>query len=243
MISGAGPPVTVVAHGLGASIAETRPLLSGVPGTKVFLQARGHGDAPAPVVPGYGELAADLRVAADLHQATQSLGVSLGAHTILRLLSITPDRFHRVVLFLPATLDAARDDHAVRRSAGLIEALASEDLDALRAQVRAELPPDVDAEPYVAARAAYLLASPGLPALLTALADDPPVPDRSVLSAVTAEVLVLGQEGDPLHPAQTARELASLLPRAELVVFERPGVVFHERTRLRHLISTHLTPR
>ncbi|MCW2501004.1 MAG: hypothetical protein JWN87_2680, partial [Frankiales bacterium] len=32
LVTGSGAPVTVVAHGLGASLAETRPLLSGVAG-------------------------------------------------------------------------------------------------------------------------------------------------------------------------------------------------------------------
>ena len=32
LVTGSGDPVTVAAHGLGASIAETRPLLSGVAG-------------------------------------------------------------------------------------------------------------------------------------------------------------------------------------------------------------------
>lgn len=66
----------------------------------------------------------------------------------------------------------------------------------MRSLVRAELPADVDAEAYVAARAEFLLASPGL---------------------------------------------AALLPHADLVVFDRPGAVFHERTRLRSLIVEHLT--
>ncbi len=240
MITGAGAPVTVVAHGLGASISETRPLLSGVPGTKVFFQARGHGDAPVPLHPGYAELAADLTGIADSRRATQALGVSLGAHTILR--AMTEGRpFDRVVLFLPAALDTARDPNGVRRLAHLTTALGNRDLAAVQALVRAELPPDVDAEPYVASRAAFLLASPGLPALLAALADDPPVPDRAALSAVTADVLVLAQEGDPLHPAAVARELVALLPTARLVVFDRPGAVFHERARLRELICAHLS--
>jgi pimeloyl-ACP methyl ester carboxylesterase len=87
-----------------------------------------------------------------------------------------------------------------------------------------------------------MLASPGLPALLGALPDDVPVPDRSALSAVSAETLILGQEGDLLHPAAIARELAALLPRAELVIFAQPGAAFRERARLRSLVSGHLSP-
>lgn len=67
-----------------------------------------------------------------------------------------------------------------------------------------------------------------------------PVADRSALGAVSADVLVLAQEDDDLHPAQVARELVGVLPRARLVVFDRPGVVFRERPRLRALVSAFL---
>jgi hypothetical protein len=69
------------------------------------------------------------------------------------------------------------------------------------------------------------------------LPDRTPVPDRSVLGAVTAQVLLLAQEGDPLHPAQVARDLAAVLPSAQLVVLDRPGAMLRERSRLRSLIT------
>lgn len=96
-------------------------------------------------------------------------------------------------------------------------------------------------EAYAQARTDFLLASPGLPPLLRALADDVPVVSRHALAAVTAEVLVLAQERDPLHPAAVARELAGLLPKASLVVFDQPGVLFRERARVRTLIAGHLS--
>jgi 3-oxoadipate enol-lactonase len=238
LVTGTGAPVTVVAHGFGASLAETRPLLRGVPGTRVLLQARGHGDAPAPVAPGYAELADDLVRVADEHRATQALGVSMGAGTVLRLLSQSPDRFAKVVLFLPSALDQPR--HPVPGAAALAAALGAGDVDGVRAAVRAEVPDGQEA--YVAARTAFLLASPHLPALLAGLAADRPVPDRSVLASVTADVLVLAQEGDPLHPVEVARDLAAALPTGRLVVFAEPGALFRERTRLLDLVAAHLTP-
>lgn len=240
MITGTGLPVTVVAHGLGGSIAETRPLLSGVPGTKAYYEARGHGAAPAPVRPGYAELAEDLLAQADACGATQALGVSLGAHTIVRVLSVHPSRFSRAVLLLPASVDSGRDPRAAARLAGMRDALGSRDLEAMAALVRTELPAGVDAEPYVAARTAYLMSSTGLPSLLEALADDPPVPDRAALAAVRCSCLVLAQEDDPLHPVAAARDLAGLLPGARLEVLPA-GVVFHDRARLRALIVAHLS--
>lgn len=214
-------------------------------GTRVFYAARGHGGSPLLDGPyDYDALGADLEQVADAHDATRALGVSMGAGALLSLLGRRPDRFTRVVLFLPAALDRPRTDAAVRRLAALAEALAAGDDDAVHDQVLAELPAYLRDAPAVAAyartRTAYLLASPGVAAALRALPEVTPVPDRSALAAVTADVLLLAQEADPLHPAQVARDLAAVLPRARLVVFDRPGVVFRDRARLRAQVTAFL---
>jgi 3-oxoadipate enol-lactonase len=104
-----------------------------------------------------------------------------------------------------------------------------------------ELPEDLRALPavtaYARSRAAYLLASPGVAVALRALPAVTPVDQADRLAAVRAPVLLLAQEGDPLHPAQVARELAAVLPAARLVVFDQPGVLFRERARLRAEIA------
>ena len=239
LVTGSGDPVTVAAHGLGASVAETRPLLSGVAGSRVFFAARGHdGTVPAPF--SYRDLGDDLLLVADDVDATRALGVSMGSGALLSVLARQPDRFERAVSFLPAALDRPRTDEAVHRMAALAEALERGDLPAVEALVAAELPADVDASAYARSRARFLVESPGIAVAVRSLPDVTPVDDRSVLGAVSAEVLVLAQEGDPLHPAQVARDLAAALPKARLVVFDRPGVVFRERARLRALISEFL---
>jgi pimeloyl-ACP methyl ester carboxylesterase len=244
-VTGAGAPVTLAAHGLGASVAETRPLLSGVPGTRVFPAARGHGGSPLPDEPlDYAVLGRDLEQVADSHAATRALGVSMGAGGLLSLLARAPDRFSEVVLFLPAAIDRPRTDAAVERLALLAAALDAGDLPAVQAQVAEEVPADLRALPaaqaYVATRARFLLTSPGVQRALRDLPAVTPVPDRSVLGAVTARVLVVAQEDDPLHPAQVARELVAVLPRAQLTVFPQAGAVFRERRRLRELVGAFL---
>lgn len=244
-MTGSGAPVTVAAHGLGASVAETRPLLGGVAGTRVFYAARGHGGSPLPDEPfDYRVLGDDLAQVADAHAASQALGVSMGAGALLSLLARRPERFTRVVLFLPAAVDRPRTDEAVRRVAQLAAALDAGDARQVEQLALLELPEDLRSQPavqaYVRQRAAYLLASPGVAVALRALPHVTPVEDRSSLAAVSAEVLLLAQEGDPLHPAQVARDLAAVLPRARLVVFDQPGVVFRERARLRAEISAFL---
>jgi pimeloyl-ACP methyl ester carboxylesterase len=208
----------------------------------VFYEARGHGSAPSAAGTSYDELAADLLVVADAHGATQAVGVSLGAGTVLRLLCTHPDRFARVVLFLPAALDGPLSPSAVRRSAGLAQALAADDAVGVEAWVRSELPPGVSGpsvEAYVRARVAYVLAS-DLEPLVAVLGADRPVLDRSALARVTADVLVVGQEGDALHPAAVARELEVVLPHSSCAVFPEPGVLFRARGRLRSLVAGHL---
>ena len=246
-VTGRGTPVTVAAHGLGATVPETRPLLAAVPGTRVLYAARGHGRSPLPAAPlSYDLLAGDLDAVATSCGATRALGVSLGAGTLLALLARRPDRFARVVLFLPAVLDAHRTDDAVRRLEALAAALEAGDAAAVARHVLAEVPADLHGDPavtaYVEARTGVLLTSPGVAAVLRDLPGQVPVADRSGLAGVTAPVLLVAQEGDPLHPAQVARELAGVLPRAELLVFERPGAVFRrdDRARLRTRIGEFL---
>lgn len=245
LVLGSGAPVTVVAHGLGGSTAETRPLVGGVQGTRVLYAARGHGRSPlrdGPVT--YDLLGRELGHVADTYAATRAFGVSLGAGSILALLAEQPDRFARAVLFLPGALDRPRTDEAAGRVLRLADALEAGDRGRVAALVAAELPADLPGTaPYVRARTAFLLASPQLPQVLRAVPRGVPVADRTRLAGVTAEVLVLACEGDPLHPAQVARELVGVLPRARLVVFDRPGVVWRERRRLRELVTGFLDGR
>jgi 3-oxoadipate enol-lactonase len=241
--TGSGEPVTVVAHGLGGSIEETRPLVGGVPGTRVLYSARGHGASPSPDAGfSYDLLARDLLEVAGGCGATQAFGVSLGASTLLAALAGVPDRFDRVVLFLPAVLDQPRSDAAAARVVDLAAAVDAGDAVAVRAAVARELPAGLGGpgQAYVEARSRRLLERPTVAAVLRAVPGMVPLTDRSVLGAVSADVLVLAQEGDPLHPVSAAREVAAALPKARLVVFDAPGVVFRERARLRALVTGHL---
>ena len=211
----------------------------------MLVAARGHGGSPLPAGPfDHDVLGRDLERVADEVGATRALGVSMGAGALLSLLARRPDRFERVVLVLPAALDRDRDDQAVRRLTALADALGAGDADEVVRLVLDEVPPDLRTAPGVAAyvrdRAAYALRSPGVALAARSLPSSPPVPDPSRLAAVTADALVIGQEDDPLHPAQVARAVAARLPRARLVVLERPGMLLRDRARLRELIPAAL---
>lgn len=244
LITGVGDPVTVFAHGLGHGIAETRPLGSAVTGKRVFFQFRGHGDSGSPRgCWDYGDLARDLRAMADMTSATRALGVSLGAGALCRLLAETPDRFSRVVFFLPAVLDRPRPDAARRRLTNLLEAIRSGDLPTVANAVVEEIPPSARngaaGWAYVRQRLNTLM-STGLSSGLLTLPDQIAVPDINLLRDVTAEAMVIGCISDELHPSSIAEQLAEVLPNARLHIYGRPAVLWHERNDLRERISTFL---
>ncbi|RKF26032.1 alpha/beta fold hydrolase [Micromonospora globbae] len=244
LVTGTGDPVTVFAHGLGNGIATTRPFGSGVTGRKVFFQFRGHGRSDAPPGPwSYADLARDLRAMADLGGASRAFGASLGAGALCRLLAESPDRFERLVFFLPAVLDRPRGDAARQRLTALLDAVESGDASAVADVVSVELPAAVRNTPagwaYLRQRLDQLLRD-GLAPGLASLPDQVALADVGALAAVTAPALVIACAGDDLHPVDVAERLAAALPAAALHVYDRPGVLWTERADLRTRISAFL---
>ncbi|MFG2048692.1 alpha/beta fold hydrolase [Micromonospora sp. NPDC048935] len=241
LVTGTGDPVTVFAHGLGNGIATTRPFGSGVTGRKVFFQFRGHGRSEAPDGPwDYLDLARDLRAIADLGGASRAFGVSLGAGALCRLLAESPERFEKLVFFLPAVLDEPRGPVAHERITGLLEAVQSGDASAVADVVSLEMPPAVRNTPagwaYLRQRLDQLLRD-GLADGLATLAAQTSLRQLGDLVAVTAPALVIGCAGDDLHPVEVAERLAAALPQATLHVYDRPGVLWTERADLRDRIA------
>jgi pimeloyl-ACP methyl ester carboxylesterase len=245
LVRGSGRPATVFAHGIGATIAETRTLSSGVLGRKVFLSFRGHGGSSTPAgdpaqVFGYPALARDLAAVAERCSATRALGVSMGAGALLSLLAEAPDRFERLVFFLPAALDLLRrdvDPARVEEGARLFD---SGDVDAIARMLHDELPAGARDLPgtaeYVRAQAGEL-ARLRLGDAARTIARSLPLADRSALRAVRAPALVIGQQGDEVHAAWVAEQLAGALPNATLHVFSEAGALWLARRRLRELIA------
>ena len=129
LVAGEGDPTTVFAHGLGRrhprhpAAGQWRGRPQGVlpvPRARPLRRAR-------PTSIGYADLAADLRAVADEFGASRAVGVSLGAGALCRLLAQTPDRFDRVVFFLPAVLDEPRPAAAMARARALLEAVEADD--------------------------------------------------------------------------------------------------------------------
>jgi 3-oxoadipate enol-lactonase len=243
-VLGTGGPVTLFAHGIGGSVAETRPLAARLGGTRVLLEFRGHGRSDA--LPGgwdYDILADDVRAVADATGATQAVGLSLGAGALLRVLALEPHRFARLAFVLPAAIDATRADGATLRLERLGAAIDRGDADAVAALLVDEVPARVRERRGTALllrrRALSLLERPSPQPLRT---DDRPLHDRSVLRRVTAPVLVVGQAGDPLHRLDVAAELVAALPHATLLPLPEGGVFWTASRDVQHALAGHLTP-
>lgn len=240
---GSGGPVTVLAHGIGGSVAETRPLAARLGGTRVLLEFRGHGRSDA--LPGgwdYDVIADDLRAVADATGATQAVGLSLGAGALLRLLVTEPRRFDRLAFVLPAAIDASRADGATLRLRKLGCAIDRQDVDAVAELLVHEVPAHVrerrGTSLLLRRRALSLVERPAP----EPMDDDRPLHDRTVLQRVVAPALVVGQAGDPLHRLDVAAELASALPGASLLTLPEGGVFWTAARDVQAALAEHLTP-
>lgn len=239
--AGTGEPVTIFAHGMGASIPSTRPYASGVDGTRVFFHFRSHGRS-APAFDGwdYDHTADEMLAVADAVGATRALGVSMGAGSILRILLRDPSRFERVVLVIPAVVDSPRNSEGLVRYASMAEASARGDVAAIRAQLECELPDvvrDSEAAQAWVDQQAEVFCRPGMAEALRDMPLAVPVDDVERLRTLDLPVLLLAQRGDPVHPVSSAERLAAYLPNARLEVFDENGLLWGHRARVREAIG------
>jgi pimeloyl-ACP methyl ester carboxylesterase len=224
-IEGAGVPVSVFAHGLTNSCMELAAFTPMAPGTKVRFCFRGHGHSSTPEVGAYryADLARDLDAVASATGATRAVGTSMGAGALAHLLVRDPDRFERLVFLLPASLHGSIGSNPLfERTAELLETL--------------PLDQAIDAILLESGRARNYEANPGLREFdlllwqdmnpvgvaraIREVVRDAAVPDVTALATVRAPALVIGREGDSIHPASVARQLADVMPRAESIVLD-----------------------
>jgi 3-oxoadipate enol-lactonase len=244
-VVGEGDPVTVVGHGLTGSRRDPLLLAPFIPGTKVLFDFRGHGDSGSPPTGQYSmnHFAADVDHVAAAFGATALVGVSLGGGATLRLLRSKPGRFRRLVFILPARLERSDEAHAkLLRLADLLEAHPLEEVAEI---VLAEEDAEGLFDRYPAWRdrrreAILGMNRDGLPHAIREALDDPPIGDPEPLRRVTAPALVVGQEGDPVHRAEVARELASTLPNAELLLFDDRDAMLAQVASLTQRIAAFL---
>jgi pimeloyl-ACP methyl ester carboxylesterase len=222
---GDGPPI-VLLHGL---TATRRYVVHGSHGLAragywtVAYDARGHGEsdpAPDPAAYEYADLVADLRAVLDGLEIERTVlaGVSMGAHTAVRLALRSPDQVSALVLITPAF-----DGRGPERWEGLGDALADGGIDGFLEAWGAH---DVSKRFRTAAMKnarQRLERHRHLNAVADALRVVPssvPFDGLDALERVSAPALVVGSrdEADPVHPLAVAKAYAERLPNSELLV-------------------------
>ena len=153
------------------------------------------------------------------------------------------ERFERLVLVLPSTIDRPRHDAAIHRMQEMAELVEHRDLAGLAESLVAEQPVGVRHRADVALWAGAAGSAPDEHDCRASAARAPaqhPLERGADLSAISCPVLVIGQQDDEAHPAALAAELAERLPAATLRIFDGDGLVWGHRAELRELIGSFL---
>jgi len=235
LVTGSGAPSTVFVAGLAQTLADVRIFGSGVTGTRTFVEL---------VVPSVEDAVDGVASVCREVAATQALGVSLGATSLLALAVRQPPPFDRLVLALPGEVLGEHAEPARDSLQSLRDAFERRDQIAVAQTLLEMQPVSVRSRLQVtmwARRQADVILSLPLGPLLddvlygaaSSLVDD------TDLASLTMPVLVLAQTDDALHPLTAAEQLANTLPNAQLVVSDVPWV-WSARERLRNVVSEFL---
>ena len=230
---GEGTPV-VLLHGLTASqryvVMGSNSLQRG--GHRVLsYDSRGHGcssQAPGPGAYSYPDLCADLVAVLEALAIDRAVlaGVSMGAHTCLRLALELPDRVAAVVAVTPG-FDPAEyaDPRRLARWDALSEALRTRGIEGFAEAFGVDRIPAAWRETVGRALRQRMAVHEHLDAVADALRAVPrsaPFADLHALGRIECPALVVGSrdEADPGHPLAVAQRYAELLPRGRLEVEE-----------------------
>jgi pimeloyl-ACP methyl ester carboxylesterase len=219
-VDGSGEPVTVLAHGLTNSCRELAPFTPSLEGTAVRFCFRGHGHSSSPDI-GYRftELASDLDVVARAYGARNAIGTSMGAGAIMRLLQDDPDRFDRIVMLLPASLDVPFEHP--ERFDGIADLLETYPKDEAIDRILSMNGDRYERAPWLRELDLLLWADmnpAGVARAIREVTRDVSISDRELLRKVEAPVLLICREGDVIHPAELGRILADLFQSSELIM-------------------------
>ena len=233
--AGEGIPV-VLLHGLTATrryvVMGSRTLERG--GHRVIAyDARGHGQSSAAPVPGaygYDELADDLLAVLDACSLDRAVlaGASMGAHTLLRVALLAPERVAGIVAITPAY---DPDEHAhmsFARWDALADGLRDGGIEGFVEAYRVEEEVPAAWQDTVRTVLRQRMALHEDPAALAdALQATPrsrPFESLDELSAIAVPAVVVASrdEADPGHPFAIGEAYAAAIPGARLVT-EEPG--------------------
>jgi 3-oxoadipate enol-lactonase len=219
-VDGDGEPVTVFAHGLTNSCRELAPFTPSLAGTAVRFCFRGHGHSSTPER-GYrfADLASDLDGVAGAYGARNAVGTSMGAGAIMTLLEHDPDRFDRIVMLLPSTLDLPfRNPERFDAIADVLESYPKEEAIERVLEMNRER---YEQAPWLRELDLLLwqdMNPAGVARAIREVTRDISISDRELLRKVESPVLLICREGDTIHPAQLGLVLHDLFPNSELLM-------------------------
>ena len=222
----------VLAHGLTASrryvvMGSSRLQRDGH--RVVAYDARGHGSSTPPEAAdayGYEWLTGDLARVLDACGLSRAVlaGVSMGAHTCLRLALEQPERVAGLVVITPGfdPVEYARPERLARWDA-LSDALRERGIEGFAEAFGVQRLPEAWRETVGRALRQRMAVHEHLDAVADALRWVPrsaPFADLHALEQIECPALVIGSrdEADPGHPLEIARLYADLLPDGRLAV-------------------------
>ncbi|MDA1043871.1 MAG: alpha/beta fold hydrolase [Verrucomicrobia bacterium] len=216
----------VFMHGLGADLRQTLSALSDLRGIRLIcLDMPGHGETSARETgdefpysfAAFADVALALLDVLSIDSAIFG-GISMGAGISLHVALRAPQRVKGLVLVRPAWLSEARPPNLrIIEELGLWiehEGLASAET---KLGQHALYQRELKANPACAASIIGALTRPqALESckVFSALVQDAPFRNMQDLQSIKQPALVVGNEGDPLHPAVLAQTLAQQLPQA-----------------------------
>ena len=228
---GEGIPV-VLLHGLTASqryVVMGSSALQRTGHRVVTYDARGHGSSsppPAPDAYSYAELCGDLVAVLDALGIERAVlaGVSMGAHTGLRLALELPERVAGIVAITPG-FDPVEfaDPQRLARWDALSDALRSGGIEAFVEAFGVQRMPEQWRDTVGRALRQRMAVHEHLDAVADALRAVPrsaPFADLHVLETIECPALVIGSrdEADPGHPLDLAERYAELLAQGGFAV-------------------------
>ncbi|HVF79171.1 MAG TPA: alpha/beta hydrolase [Solirubrobacteraceae bacterium] len=230
---GEGPAI-VLLHGVTASrryVVMGSNTLQRAGHRVVSYDARGHGSsspAPVPEAYSYSELCGDLTAVLEELAIDRAVlaGVSMGAHTCLRLALELPERVAGVVAITPA-FDPVEycNPERLARWDGLSDALRSGGIEAFAQAFGVQRIPEGWRDGVGRALRQRMAVHEHPEAVADAMQAVPrsaPFEDLHALEQIECPALVIGSrdEADPGHPLEIARTYAQLLPRGRFAVEE-----------------------
>ncbi|MDZ7727590.1 MAG: alpha/beta fold hydrolase [Dehalococcoidia bacterium] len=237
-VRGASAPLAIVGHGLLGSMEQldsSLPGLEGLLGQVRILRydARGHGESEGPTAPEdytWDALGRDMLAFADAERVDRAVfaGGSMGAGSAMWVAIERPERVRAMIAAMPPPLghEHMRDrseQGALAMLQGLARAVEQHGIERTVQMLKA-FPQFAPTPEEGEERARWLLAqdpSTLVPAIRGL--GQAPYHDPELYRRITAPTLVIGHEGDPLHPVRAARLLADRVPGARLIVGDYPG--------------------